>query len=719
MVAKSPIRHKLSVALVVAVLWAVSQAIPGASGSVGATMSSTPTPIWHVHLNATGASTLEDVSCASPKFCTAVGWGLEGRAAIFRTNDGGTTWSREIAPPQTVALSFVSCPTAEVCVAAGYGPYSPSFIATTNGGRTWLTTASDIGRDDYNLQALVCPSASECIAVGNEGFGFSVSTDQFKTWTTTTSFDYANISPDSVSCPSVTTCYVVLNTYSGASTNWSIVRTINSGHSFSPVASGAATPSANLSISCSIPTSCTATGLGATGTVVESTTDGGTKWKISKLPPTVSPPLGLSCNAPGICTAVVPSSTTPTSLMAASTFNGGTTWSLRHIATNATSTNTAELMCNFVGTCFGNGSSITCSHLGACLVVGYGIPSDSVIASRYTDGSWRHVSLPIDSTPLSSVSCPTTTLCVAVGYAGLILRSFDGGRSWISAATHLGTNVDLNGVACSNATICVTLGSLQRVSGVHAGRVIPVALNSSNGGATWRWSRIPRGVDPFSSVACPTSTTCVATLGADTFKILRTTDGGATWKTQYVRPDSGSSFYGVSCGSSTHCVAVGWIYLNGYSYGVSAVSTDAGVTWQFTSNSEGLGLDAVSCTTPTTCFAVGVIGLTGPGTTITGVFETVDGGKHWSARDAPANSIFSDTAITCVASRCEELATSNASFGPLVSSLSTTIDGAAKWSTAVLPSTDVVLTAVARTTSGRWVVVGGNSNNGPLVLTSP
>jgi hypothetical protein len=63
--------------------------------------------------------------------------------------------------------------------------------------------------------------------------------------------------------------------------------------------------------------------------------------------------------------------------------------------------------------------------------------------------------------------------------------------------------------------------------------------------------------------------------------------------------------------------------------------------------------------------------------------------------------------------RCEELATSTASFGPLISSLSTTIDGAATWSTAVLPSPDVVLSGVARTPSGRWVVVGGNSANGP------
>ena len=716
--ASSPIRHKMTAALVVAMLWTVTQA--GAPEPVGAMVSSTSAPTWHVRLNVAGASTLEDVSCESPKVCTAVGWGLEGRAAIFRTVDGGTTWSRETPPPQTVALSFVSCPTAEVCVAAGFGPYSPSFIATTNGGRTWRTTATDIGRDEYNLQALDCPSASECIAVGNTGFGFSISTDQFTTWTTTASFDNGNVSPDGVSCPSVTTCYIVSTASTGTSSRWSVIRTVNSGVTFSSVATGTASPSADASISCSRPTSCTAAGLGPTGKVVESTTNGGAKWKIAKLPSTVSRPLGLSCGAPGICTATVSSSKTPTSLMAASTFNGGATWSLRFIASNAESVNTAELMCNFVGTCFGNGSSIACSRLGACLVVGYSIPSDSVFASRYTDGSWRHVSVPIGPPPLSSVSCPTSTLCVAVGYAGLILRSSDGGKRWAPAATQLGTNIYLNGVVCSNDTICVAFGSIQPVSGVHAGQMIRTAFESTNGGETWRWSRLPRGVSPFSSVACPTTTTCVATLGANTLKILRTTDGGAIWKTQYAQPNSGS-FSGVSCGSTTECIAVGGTYDNGYSFGVSAVSSDAGATWKITSNSGdlGLGLDAVSCTTAMTCFAAGVVGLTGPGTTITGIFETVDGGNDWTARAAPANSIFTDTAITCGGSRCEELATSNASFGPLVSTLSTTIDGAATWSTAVLPSPDVVLTGVARTPSGRWVVVGGNSTNGPLVLTSP
>jgi hypothetical protein len=36
-----------------------------------------------------------------------------------------------------------------------------------------------------------------------------------------------------------------------------------------------------------------------------------------------------------------------------------------------------------------------------------------------------------------------------------------------------------------------------------------------------------------------------------------------------------------------------------------------------------------------------------------------------------------------------------------------------------MPTTDVVLNTLTQNPSGRWIVVGGNALNGPLVLTTP
>src|SRR6202035_2671082 len=50
-----------------------------------------------------GGSTIDDVSCASAMVCTAVGGSWEYPAAIFRTTDGGKTWSLQ-SPPQMPRL---------------------------------------------------------------------------------------------------------------------------------------------------------------------------------------------------------------------------------------------------------------------------------------------------------------------------------------------------------------------------------------------------------------------------------------------------------------------------------------------------------------------------------------------------------------------------------------------------------------------------------------
>ena len=78
-----------------------------------------------------------------------------------------------------------------------------------------------------------------------------------------------------------------------------------------------------------------------------------------------------------------------------------------------------------------------------------------------------------------------------------------------------GTLIDLHGVACPSPSTCVAVGD---------GGTL---LRSTDGGRTWR--RQPSGTAyALNRVACLSPSTCVAVGGGGT--LLRSTDGGRTWR---------------------------------------------------------------------------------------------------------------------------------------------------------------------------------------------
>jgi len=113
------------------------------------------------------------VSCADSNTCTTVGDYPTG--LIFRTTDGGTTWTEQSATGGARALWGVSCADASTCTAVG-----TSLIHTTDGGATW-TQSSGVAF------GVSCPNVNTCIAV--QGIGtiprgdILRSTDGGVTWT--------------------------------------------------------------------------------------------------------------------------------------------------------------------------------------------------------------------------------------------------------------------------------------------------------------------------------------------------------------------------------------------------------------------------------------------------------------------------------------------------------------------------------------------------------
>jgi hypothetical protein len=176
----------------------------------------------------------------------------------------------------------------------------------------------------------------------------------------------------------------------------------------------------------------------------------------------------------------------------------------------------------------------------------------SLLVDRSTDGGvgWNQVLeypdppvTPVDA-EMRSISCPTATTCLALGFAGtfgidnnppgpvtpLEYSSGDGGATW--AARSLPPAFAASGpfaVDCARVVDCYTIG--QTTTGA------PTIEASTNSGWVWHAETVPAAVTGLSAIACPTYFRCYATgttdeLDSTPVAILATTESGQTWTTQ-------------------------------------------------------------------------------------------------------------------------------------------------------------------------------------------
>jgi photosystem II stability/assembly factor-like uncharacterized protein len=298
--------------------------------------------------------------------------------------------------------------------------------------------------------------------------------------------------------------------------------------------------------------------------------------------------------------------------------------------------------------------------------------SDTAATSTVPNSSWviptDEVHAPNIPTPggaslgiggLNSVSCPSSTKCVAVGgdsnLQGVVEESSNGGSTWQPDNVASGLP-QLDSVACPSSQLCVASGP-------------GVLANTSDGGAVWSVQSAPTNNTTILSLSCPTTSNCVGVgvrasyAGPLSGQIVVSSDGGSTWSSVSV-PDLGA-VGAVACPSTTLCVAVGAQIL---------VSTDLGLTWtaKFVSGGTGV-LRSVACASSSTCIALGAnpVGLTQSDASAFAI-ESTDSGSSWSSLSLPAGSsqLFSISCVngsTCVVSgpsltsgRAPEWSTSNA-----------------------------------------------------------
>jgi hypothetical protein len=228
-------------------------------------------------------------------------------------------------------------------------------------------------------------------------------------------------------------------------------------------------------------------------------------------------------------------------------------------------------------------------------------------------------------TALNSVSCPTTSLCVAGDAAGNVLTSTDptgGASAW--HLVPLASTGYVYGVTCATASFCSAL-----VNGVAYTSTDPAEATS------WTASQSATRLTVAPYISCPDTGLCVA--GGQYGNLNTSTDpssANASWKP--VKIDGGANLTGLACPTDSLCVATD-------GNGNVLISTDptGGVSaWGTTDIDGAAGLSDLTCPSASFCMAADSLGRLVYSTNPTG------GAAAWQLVGSP-NSTIVPQALTC------------------------------------------------------------------------
>lgn len=283
-------------------------------------------------------------------------------------------------------------------------------------------------------------------------------------------------------------------------------------------------------------------------------------------------------------------------------------------------------------------------------MVAAGAPPAGAASSAY--GWTTQATAPVG---LSSVSCPSSTTCWAVGSQIEVTTS--SGLIW-SAQSEPGGVGGLASVSCVSTTTCWAAGS-----GAQGGAVIA----TTDAGQTWSNETLPSGTPSLSGISCVSSTDCWAVSSAG--NIVATTDGGSTWSAQ-TTPPGVNALTGISCASASNCWAVGSYSTSTTTVAVVISTTNGGTLWSAESSpsssttsggtSSGLpvGLPSfasVSCVAGTTNCVAAAAGPSAtsadPNPPTTELLSTT-GGQTWTEAAPPSSTATYDTVLCESSSDC-------------------------------------------------------------------
>jgi photosystem II stability/assembly factor-like uncharacterized protein len=582
-----------------------------------------------------GGNYLDGVSCPSTTVCFAVGFG----GSAFTSGNGGTTWTA-LSSGTTASLYAISCPSTTTCFAVGE---AGTHLRTTDGGTTWTPLS---GGSQAFLTGISCPSVTTCWTVGQYGNYMSTS-DGGATWSFPSS---TGVTLSAISCAAPSQC--VATRVDGE------VLIFSSG-TFGP--SSTTATGALFAVSCPVAGVCFA--VGDYGAIV-TTSNGGTGWK-AKSPSTTANLLAISCATASTCLASGQAGGQNRYPTVVTTSDAGANWVIQNSIGNLSSAFGMQTVSCFSPTiCYGvdytgaiykssdGGISwslsstftqpsifrINCPTANVCYVVG----TSGFIAATTNGGlSWNGQAGAQGNAAIDGLSCASASVCYAAVFNGGILATTDSGAHWNAQAT---PTQGWRGISCPSTTVCFAVGD-------HG------MLATTNGGTTWTDETPAGNTDTFPDVSCSTTTTCVAVAyngaifgtsngttwtaqtsgtttqltgvscaGATTCfavgnqgLIIETTDGGATpWSLQ--APNGPSTWvFGVSCLTTTTCLAI--------SPPDVFATTNGGTRWSSVFNESTVVFASISCAGSGSCFVVANRNFNQ--TAVAQLFGTTDGGATW------------------------------------------------------------------------------------------
>ncbi len=649
---------------------------------------------------------LSAISCPSATTCFATG-AVGANPVIVVSSDGGTTWDPQFTPP-VGTLSGITCTSSTSCIAVGPGPGGVDALIATSDGATWYSQG-DSGAS-AGLAGVGCENATNCIAGGTAKVvatstggqtvpvagptGVSVSAGNGAatvSWvppTTGGPFTSYSIIPTTAcgSCSGLTV--------TGGSTDYSVVTGLTNGtsYAFTVFASNAAGPS---------PQSTRSGGVTPGPQPLGSPPAWNTEQHSESLAAVGCAPAGsFDCWAVG---QQDPGTIGESGLVLSST-NGGAGWSRQ--AVPAPAAGSIEAL-----------SGVGCTSSTACFATGYSLnqgtgQESAVLLSTATGGStWAAVTVPPDLAVLNGVSCPSATVCVAVGAqvngTAAVIASSNGGTSWSQPAMPPGTAA-LNSVSCPSPAMCVAVG------GAPAGATAATVVASTDGGYLWSLPTAP--TEPLGAPAAPGLTSVSCTSATDCYAVgpsysgtapvtdaVVTVDGGATWTAEPVAGVD-DTLEGVSClivSGNDSCWAAG----SGAGGGpVLFATADGGSTWSGETSPAGVsGFDGVWCSTSTACAAIG--SATGGGAAAA---TTANGGALWS----PANAGIAPTVTAISCSDANDCETAGSGWG-----VSVTTNGGTSWVPELLAGA-TSLDAMACPTPSDCFAGGLSGGNGVILATT-
>jgi hypothetical protein len=488
------------------------------------------------------------VSCPNASFCLAVG----SQGTIVTATGTGTPRVVRNGVDSFATLRGVSCPTTSLCFAIE----SSSVLASKNpraAKPTFRKVSLKVGVGV--LEAIDCPTSSLCVALASTGAVWTSSrpTGSASAWKPTTLASGARFL-EAVGCaPGGRLCVASLGGVGGSSPQLATTTAPTAGSAAWTVAPA---PSIDPATAISCPS--TALCVGVSPDEVLSSANpaaGGSSWTATAVvDPTQAALLGIGCGAasPASCVAAVSDG----SVVVGSGAAAAPSW-----------TRSAVLDSEGFGT--SNVNEIGCLRVSTanCLVPSRGGGVARVLAPQPPAAASATVAGAGGLTAISSLACPSASLCVGVDNAGAVLRTTrptGPGSGWrrtvqpaaaASGPEGLTGPTGLNSVSCPTTRFCAAVGNQDTL----------LTSTTPAAAALWKVTKLPFTIeegsgatvlDNLGAVSCASNALCVSTGSANQlFVSTRPAGGPSAWRAFSLGAFNNDVFTTVACPRTTLCIA--------------------------------------------------------------------------------------------------------------------------------------------------------------------